>query len=668
MTRIVIVAKNGGDLLQDTQASEVVLSQPSVVQIGVTKDAVESITREGNNVVIVLKNGEKIVVDNFFNDANNADNSLVFPEQDKGFALVQFDSTNGAVNYLGLDNLEPLLYTSDNAGLIAWLFPVVTAGGILWWAHRDHDSKDQTSPNAKATLTSITDDTGLSSTDLITNDQTLILNGKITEPLAADETVQISLDGGKTWLDAVVDRNNGSWSYDNTNNPLADGVYAVQVRTVDEAGNVGPITEQKITIDTTIPEQLEGVGATDNVGPNVGDIPSGGTTDDNTPTITGTGEPGATVEVIDNGKPLGTVTVDSAGNWTFTPETPLTDGPHEITTTQTDPAGNTSDPSDPLVLTVDTTPPAKPEGVGATDNVGPNVGNIPSGGTTDDNTPTITGTGEPGATVEVSDNGKPLGTATVDSTGNWTFTPETPLTDGPHEITTTQTDPAGNTSEPSDPLVLTVDTTPPAKPEGVGATDNVGPNVGDIPSGGTTDDNTPTITGTGEPGATVEVSDNGKPLGTATVDSTGNWTFTPETPLTDGPHEITTTQTDPAGNTSEPSDPLVLTVDTTPPAKPEGVGATDNVGPNVGDIPSGGTTDDNTPTITGTGEPGATVEVSDNGKPLGTATVDSTGNWTFTPETPLTDGPHEITTTQTDPAGNTSEPSDPLVLTVDTTA
>ncbi|MEG1856524.1 MAG: BapA prefix-like domain-containing protein [Acinetobacter sp.] len=98
MTRIVIVAKNGGDLLQDTQASEVVLSQPSVVQVGVTKDAVESITREGNNVVIVLKNGEKIVVDNFFNDANNADNSLVFPEQDKGFVLVEFDSANGAVN------------------------------------------------------------------------------------------------------------------------------------------------------------------------------------------------------------------------------------------------------------------------------------------------------------------------------------------------------------------------------------------------------------------------------------------------------------------------------------------------------------------------------------------------------------------------------------------
>ncbi|WP_010118327.1 Ig-like domain-containing protein, partial [Acinetobacter sp. P8-3-8] len=70
------------------------------------------------------------------------------------------------------------------------------------------------------------------------------------------------------------------------------------------------------------PAQPGDVGATDNVGPNVGEIPSGGTTDDTTPTITGTGEPGATVEVIDNGQPLGTTTVDSAGNWTFTPDTP----------------------------------------------------------------------------------------------------------------------------------------------------------------------------------------------------------------------------------------------------------------------------------------------------------------------------------------------------------
>ena len=776
MTRIVIVAKNGGDLLQDTQASEVVLSQPSVVQVGVTKDALESITREGNNVVIVLKNGEKIVVDNFFNDANNADNSLVFPEQDKGFALVEFDSANGAVNYLGLDNLESLLYSNDTAGLIAWLFPVVTAGGILWWAHRDHDShKDQSSPTAKATLTSITDDTGVSSTDLITNDKTLILSGKVTQPLATDETVQISLDGGKTWLNTVVDRNNGSWSYDNTQNPLVDGVYTVQVRTVDEAGNIGPISEQKITIDTAVPIQPEGVGATDNVGPNVGEIPSGGTTDDNTPTITGKGEPGATVEVIDNGKPLGTTTVDSAGNWTFTPETPLTDGPHEITTTQTDPAGNESAPSAPFEVIVDTTAPTitaeitgisedtglandyltndqslvisgkvsdatqvqagdkvqvrvdggtwadatlKADGTWSLDNtanplaegkhvvearvvdqagnataptskeitidktapvdgslidakllddVGPVTGEIQDGTSTDDTRPEYTGQATPDVEhVNVYDNGGLIGTTTVQPDGTWSFTPELPLIGGEHSFTAKPVDKAGNEGSATDPVDFKVIGSAPVAPTIQKVEDNAGDVTGDLQKGATTDDNTPTVSGTAQPGTIVHVYSNGTEVGSVAVKPDGTWTLEVADLGAEGEKKLTAVAQDPAGQVSPATGEYPIILDTTAPGQPEGITATDDVGPTIGEIPAGGTTDDTTPTITGTGEPGATVEVIDNGQPLGTTTVDSAGNWTFTPDTPLTNGPHEITTTQTDPAGNTSDPSDPLNFTVDT--
>ena len=79
--------------------------------------------------------------------------------------------------------------------------------------------------------------------------------------------------------------------------------------------------------------------------------------------------------MINNGQPLGTTTVDSAGNWTFTPDTPLTNGPHEITTTQTDPAGNTSDPSDPLNFTVDTSTP-NVQITNFIDNTTPIEGNI----------------------------------------------------------------------------------------------------------------------------------------------------------------------------------------------------------------------------------------------------------------------------------------------------
>ena len=421
-----------------------------------------------------------------------------------------------------------------------------------------------------------------------------------------------------------------------------------------------------MTVDTTAPAKPEGIGATDNVGPNVGEISSGGTTDDNTPTITGKGEPGATVEVIDNGQPLGTTTVDSAGNWTFTPETPLTDGPHEITTTQTDPAGNTSDPSDPLVLTVDTTPPAKPEGIGATDNVGPNVGEIPSGGTTDDTTPTITGTGEPGATVEVIDNGQPLGTTTVDSAGNWTFTPDTPLTNGSHEITTTQTDPAGNTSDPSDPLNFTVDTSTP-NVQITNFIDNTTPIEGNIAKAGVTNDNTPTIVGISEPNATISITDeNGQVVGTATTDATGKWSV--ELPQqAEGEHTYTATAQLPNGNTA--TDTAQLTIDTTAPVAPTIDSVTDDVGENQGPLTTGGTTDDTTPTLTGQAEPDNVVTIYADGQPVGSVVADPNGNWNYTIPSPgLIEGPHDLTVTQTDPAGNESAPSAPFEVIVDTTA
>jgi uncharacterized repeat protein (TIGR01451 family) len=85
------------------------------------------------------------------------------------------------------------------------------------------------------------------------------------------------------------------------------------------------------------------------------------------------------------------------------------------------------------------------------------------------------------------------------------------------------------------------------------------------PADGSTINNpTPPVTGTGEPGATVTVTDGGTPLCAATVQADGSWSCTPSTPIDDGSHTITATQTDPAGNSSPPSDPITVTVDTTP--------------------------------------------------------------------------------------------------------
>ncbi|HEC0964854.1 TPA: hypothetical protein R1S65_006709, partial [Pseudomonas aeruginosa] len=161
--------------------------------------------------------------------------------------------------------------------------------------------------------------------------------------------------------------------------------------------------------------------------------PSNGTT------LSGTAEPGATVTLTDgSGNPIGQVTADGSGNWSFTPSTPLADGT-VVNATATDPAGNTSGQGS---TTVDGVAPATP----TVD---------PSNGTT------LSGTAEPGATVTLTDgNGNPIGQVTADGSGNWTFTPSTPLPNGT-VVNATATDPSGNASSPAS---VTVDAVAPATP------------------------------------------------------------------------------------------------------------------------------------------------------------------------------------------------------------
>ncbi|MCR4941329.1 MAG: hypothetical protein K5978_00870, partial [Campylobacter sp.] len=68
----------------------------------------------------------------------------------------------------------------------------------------------------------------------------------------------------------------------------------------------------------------------------------GKTTNDNTPTLNGTGEAGATITVFDGTKELGTTEVGADGKWTFEVKKPLSDGEHEISVSARDRLGNTN--------------------------------------------------------------------------------------------------------------------------------------------------------------------------------------------------------------------------------------------------------------------------------------------------------------------------------------
>ncbi|WP_260331919.1 Ig-like domain-containing protein, partial [Paraburkholderia sp. Kb1A] len=221
----------------------------------------------------------------------------------------------------------------------------------------------------------------------------------------------------------------------------------------------------------------------------------------------------------------------------------------------------------------------------------------------------------------------------------------------------TVTDAAGHVSSPSPTTHVRIYTMGPDKPEIGEVIDDVGLVQGPVGNGESTDDTTPTLVGKGEPGDTIVVIDNGTPIGETEVDEDGNWSFTPDTPLDEGEHEFTVVERDPAGNESKPSDPHVVIIDTTVPA-PVITAVIDDVGPIQGPVASGGETDDTQPTVQGTAQAGSTVSVYDNGKLLGTTEADSSGNWSFTPPTPLSKGDHELTAVATSQAGNTSESSD----------
>ncbi|MBH4174613.1 BapA prefix-like domain-containing protein [Pseudomonas aeruginosa] len=397
-------------------------------------------------------------------------------------------------------------------------------------------------------------------------------NGTEISGTAEAGATVILTDGGGNPIGQATADGSGNWTF-TPSTPLANGTV-INAVAQDPAGNTsGPAS---VTVDAIAPPAPV-------INPSNGVV------------ISGTAEAGATVILTDgNGNPIGQVTADGSGNWSFTPGTPLANG-SVINALAQDAAGNTSGPAS---TTVDSVAPATP----VLD---------PSNGTV------ISGTAEAGATVILTDGGgNPIGQATADGSGNWSFTPGTPLTNGT-VINAVAQDAAGNTSGP---VSTTVDAVAPATP------------VID-PSNGVE------LSGTAEPGVRVILTDgNGNPIGQTLADGSGNWTFTPGTPLVNGT-VVNAVAQDPAGNTSGPAS---TTVDTVAPATPV-------INASNGSV------------ITGTAEVGAKVILTDgNGNPIGETTADGSGNWTFTPGTPLANGT-VINAVAEDAAGNASGPASTTV-------
>ena len=502
-----------------------------------------------------------------------------------------------------------------------------------------------------------------------TADNTPLIEGK------AEAYSMVAIYNGKTLIGTSFADANGKWSLSSFFT-WPDGQYSITAQAIDHSGNAGlSSTPYQFTINAApIPAPVI-LQVFDDVGDQQGAIGNNAQTDDQQPTLSGSAEPNARVEILDKGTRLGEALADASGKWSFTPTQPLDEGTHSFTARAISQTGKVSESSAAWNITIDVTAPSKP----GTDGEGPGLheiggsdGPIENGGTTNDNTPSFKGKGEPGDTIIIIDekSGEVIGETKVDENGNWELIPNPPLEDGEHEIVVIIQDPAGNQSEKSDPVIIIVDTVI-AKPSITDVIDDVGSVKGSIANNGTTDDSTPTLSGKAEAGALVVITATGKVnnediftiLGGVYADADGNWSFTPGA-LDDGQYVFTVYAEDAAGNMSSDSNSYAITIQTST-AKPTISDAFDDVGPVTGSIANNGVTDDTQPTLTGKAMAGATVTIKNGSTLLGSVVADASGNWSFTPSSALAEGKYVFTVTATDSTGK-SATSDTYTLTVDT--
>jgi hypothetical protein len=493
--------------------------------------------------------------------------------------------------------------TSDN---ITWNIPVTATGeGAIIASLAANTVKDIAgNDNTAATSAdnSITYDTTAPTITLDsfvspTRDNTPTFTGTVGDNIAIS-SVTVTIDG----TDFLASFSGGTWSF--TTSTLTDGTHTIKAKATDTSGNNASTTIENFVVDTLKPTV-----------PTVNLL----STNDNTPTLTGSCEFPSDVEVDVNNLTYQT-TCAFNGTWSKTlPVTP--DGVYSVGVSSTDSAGNISVDTTSNELTINTVAPVLAE-----------VTPVPTPGS--DNTPNYTFSSTKAGTITYA--GDCSSTTTVATTGNNTVTFNT-LADGTHSNCTIKvTDSFGNQSNVLSVTPFVIDTQ--------------APNAPTISVPALTNDNTPDITGTCEANAvlSITVSPTSQVI-PATCSATGTYTVTATT-IPDGNYSASIKQTDRAGNQS-PTATASGVIDNTAPVAPVITSPTPGTNLNVSIV-----------NIVGTGEANAQITVKDETlNTICTATVSAAGAWNCT-STAFTDGPHTISATQRDGAGNTSVASTNITI------
>ncbi|MFY0675158.1 MAG: choice-of-anchor D domain-containing protein, partial [Bacteroidia bacterium] len=512
---------------------------------------------------------------------------------------------------------------------------------------------DVTLPS-KPNISSISDDSGSSSSDGLTSDQTLLFYGTAEE----GSRVTLYADGVSIGTDMVD--GNGEWTFDYSGTNLAEGIYYISAIAMDTAGNNSFKSRSfKLNIDTTPPNApLFDSISTDNGASSNDEI-----TSDSTLIFYGRAEAYSKVEVFIDSVSIGSATANGSGNWVYdNTGSILADDTYGITAIATDSAGNVSSISSAFSVKIDENVTKAPNApvISAITN---DNGLSGTDGKTNDQTLVFTGTAEANSTVIVFRDGANVGSTTANGTGSWTFdyTAST-LSNGLYVFTAKAQDAASNLSAASADFDVSIDATAPSTPSIASISSDLGRSGTD----GITTDQTLLISGSAEAGSRVTVSIGGVSIGNTMANGSGTWTYDHTgTSLAEGTYSITAVAMDTAGNNSNSSSSFTAVIDVTAPSAPTVASiSTDNGSSATDEI-----TTDQTLIFSGTAEANSTVEVFIGGVSIGTTTADGSGDWDFDHTgTTLAEGSYSVTAEATDAAGNTSNTSSPLSVVIDLTA
>ena len=335
--------------------------------------------------------------------------------------------------------------------------------------------------------------------------------------------------------------------------------------------------------------------------------------------LSGTGEPGSDVEVVVDGKVVGTAKVDADGKWSLT--TDLAAGDYDLSARTLDANGNVAAEADAISLSIG-------EAL-----VAPAI-DLPTAALTA-GAVTLTGIGTPGSEVDVMVDGVSIGRTTVAADGTWSLDTELPAGD----IALSAQAMIGGETAVSDPVSFSLD------PRFVMPTINL-PD-GELEAG------TISLTGTGTPGSTVDIVIDGEVVGTTVVDDNGNWSFDLGWPE-GGDYELSVRTLDADGNVAAEAAPISLAL-----ADLSGLS-----------MPSINLPEFNFPaglfSLTGTGRAGDQIEVVVDGEVVGSTTVGEDGTWSF--DLDLPEGEYDVAARALDANGQVISSSDSSLISVNLAA